>query len=38
MRNRENLLLRLLFTFGVTSVAILFAGVIVLFATARRSS
>jgi hypothetical protein len=36
MRTRENLPLRLLLALGVTSVAVLFAGVIVLFATQHR--
>jgi hypothetical protein len=36
MRTHENLLLRLLFALGITSVAVLFAGVIVLFATQHR--
>jgi hypothetical protein len=36
MRTRDNTLLRLLVTFGITSVAVLFAGVVVLFATQHR--
>jgi hypothetical protein len=36
MRTRENILARLLFALGATSVAVLFAGVIVLFATQHR--
>ena len=37
MRTRENILLRLLFALGITSAALFFAAVIVLFATQHRS-